>query len=366
MLSSLIDRPGLPTLPNEILYNILQFSPDFISLRKFTLAYPLALEFLKHSHQAILVPLISRIEPLEYRNLVSATLASRYNPRAECCGYPLDTKDHSCKEPRPLDIQFTVGCIADPVEAVRDMAWNFQDMNHFLKTFTRSCFRHCGLDPAGQKALSATETHRIRRALWRFQFLCEVAYPRSTVESARQRRQIGGGDMRMRWLTGWLGWEYVEMECVYFHLRDQYLEMAVPTVDPSRSRQKKVSIRSQSAIVRSLATAVGFNLDDPTPYKLDSCRKGEQSKTNFLQKTFPIWPTWYRKSKKPLSSWDDGFVDGPNEGWELLMRYQHRRHHVVWPLSVRFRDGEIELQKRGFCIWDKERFGDWDTIFDLR
>ena len=138
----------LPMLPNEILYNILKSIPDFISLRKFTLAYPLAAEFFKHSPQAILVSLLNQIEPLECRNLVSATLASRYNPRAEYCGYPLDTMEHSCRAPRPLDIKFTVSCIPDPVETVRDMAWTFGDVDYFLKTFTRSCFLYCGLRPA--------------------------------------------------------------------------------------------------------------------------------------------------------------------------------------------------------------------------
>lgn len=368
MSSSSIDRPvmRLPTLPNEILYHILKSIPDFISLRKFTLAYPLAAEFLKHSPQAILVFLINRIEPLECRNLVSATLASRYNPRAECCGYPLDTREHSCRAPRPLDIDFTVSCIPDPVEAVRDMAWTFGDVDYFLKTFTRSCFLYCGLRPADQEALSATETHRIRRALWRFQFLCEVAYPRSTIGSAGRRRQIPGGDTRMRWLTGWLGWEYVELECVYSHLRDQFRELATQTNgDPSSRRQRKASIRSQSAIVQRLVTTIGFDLDDPMPSGLDSGRKGEKTRSNFLKRTFPTWPCHYRQRIKAPNAWDDGFVNGPNEGWETLMRYQRRGGLVIWPLSVGLWRGDVDLQRRGFCIWDKERFADWPTKFEF-
>ncbi|KAL8846309.1 MAG: hypothetical protein Q9221_008592 [Calogaya cf. arnoldii] len=357
--------PSLEQLPNETLRNVLELIPDFVTLRNFTSAYPLASELLKHSHQAILVSLISRIEPYEYRNLVSATLAARYNPRAECCGYPLDTKDHSCDNPKPLDIPFTVSCIADPIEAVRDMASSCEDMDYHLKTFTASCFESIGVEPGKQKPLSATETHRIRRALWKFQLLCEVAYPRSTVESPRRRRQYAGTKLRIGGLMSWLSWEYAELQCIYLHLQNEYLKLAVPTTS-SDGRQHKVPIRSQPEIVRKLATAVGFTLDDPTPYRLDSGRKGERLSSNFTHKAFPDASWFLAKSERSPSSWHDGFVNGPNEGWEILMRVQDRGDVIRWPLASDDGHGAIRLRNHGFCIWDKERIRDWGANFSFR
>ncbi|KAL8645447.1 MAG: hypothetical protein Q9226_007297 [Calogaya cf. arnoldii] len=361
---------SLEQLPNETLRNILESIPDFVSLRNFTLAVPLASELLKRSHQAILVSLISRIEPCEYRNLVSATLAARYNPRAECCGHPLDTKDHTCDNPKPLDIPFTVSCIVDPIEAVRDIVLTCEDMDHHLETFRTSCFERIGVDPAKQKPLSAIETHRIRRALWRFQLLCEVAYPRSTVESPRRRRQYAGTKLRRDCLTSGLGWEHVELQCIYIHLEKEYLKFAVPTTSSDGSRQK-VPIRSQPEIVRKLATAVGFTLDDPTPYRLDSGRKGEHLSSNFIHKAFPVWSLSLNDSERPPSPWYDGFVNRPNEGWETLMwvqlmRLQDQGGLIQWLLPSDNEHRGTRLVNQGFCIWDMDRIRDWGPKFSFR
>ena len=351
---------SLDQLPPEILYNILNFIPDFISLRKFTLAFPPASELLQHSHRRIFLSVINRIEPFEYRNLVVATLAAHYNPRAKCCDYPLDGRKHSCGKPRPLDFRLTISCIAHPIDAVRDMALMFQDTNNFLQTFTESCFQECGLKAAKQKPLSARETYRIVRALWRFHFLCGMAYPKSTLQSKQRRRQLGNCYALMDSLTSGLGWEYVELECVYYHLCDRYAELADL---PKGSRQKKLPLHAQPPFVQRLATAVGFSLDNRTPDRLDSGRQGEALGYNFVQKIFADYPIQYQNGKKQSTLWDDGFIRKPNKGWRMLMKHQvNQLDCAVWPIDPN-RCTETKLQRRGFCIWDKVRFKDWTFMF---
>ena len=356
--------PSLQRLPNEILLTILESMPDFVSLRKFTLAYPLASELLAKSHKAIFRSLIAQIEPLEYRNLVSATLAARYNPRAVCCGYPTnENDDHTCDEPRPLDIGFTIQCIADPIEAVRDIALTFRDMEYFTITFYMASLRYWDLGGP-----TTTEEYRIRRALWTFQFLSEVAYPRSTLGIQTQRRQNRNSEVRMRWLTYDLGWQYVEMECLFLHLCEVYHVLAIL---PARKGQKKLPLRSQPPVVQRLATNVGFSLDDPTPDRLDSGRRGESTKANFLRKTFPTSRFLYVGFRKWPDYWHDGYVDTHNYGWELLAQQQWLLAQqqswifgfVAWPVNRRGQNKYLYLQKRGFCIWDRQRFDDWDLVF---
>ncbi|KAL8889672.1 MAG: hypothetical protein Q9215_003082 [Flavoplaca cf. flavocitrina] len=351
---------SLDQLPPEIIVNILNVIPDFVSLRKFTLAFPPASELLKLGHRRIFLSVINRIEPFEYRNLVVATLAANYNPRAACCDYPLDGCKHFCGKTRPLDFRFTISCIADPIQAVRDMALMFQDTVNFLNTFTEACFRECGLRPAKQKPLSTKETHRIIRALWRFHFLCAVAYPKSTLQSKKRRPQLGDCYALMNSLTSELGWEYVELECVYFHLCDRYAELADL---PKWTRRKKIPLHAQPPFVQRLATAVGFSLDNRTPDKIGSGRHGEPLRWNFVQNTFTDYPIQYKNGKKKLTSWDDGFVRRSNKGWRMLMKQQvNQVDRAVWPVDPR-RCTETSLQRRGFYIWDEVRFQDWTFMF---
>lgn len=382
----------LEQLPNEIVFGILEFVPDFVSLHNFLLASPHLCRLFPGNFKKVFASILDQIESQQLRNLIETLLAVRHNTKTQyswdlrdmnegyVLGYPKMKKDALCLE----DMQ-------DPLSALRDIVNTCQDLKNFERSFVISCFTRQGLAGIEQKALSPMEDHRIRRALWRFQLLFEICDIRTQVKSAnfrdlpndlennsapysgplsnehealvywKHRKSLSTEENLLRrqsdimdhFLSLLTTWEFEEMQCLAIHMCSAYQML--------RIKRAHVPVHNQKPILQRLLKTVGFNSYDLSPENLDDCPRGRCIRDNLFHQAFHSYRDGLIWRKLERSDCDVPGADRPTKGWGCFTRYNFLGSGLArWTGYNSYRLEPRVLQTWGYCIWDEERLRDWD------
>ncbi|KAL8924750.1 MAG: hypothetical protein Q9208_003839 [Pyrenodesmia sp. 3 TL-2023] len=374
----------LEQLPNEIIFGILEFVPDFVSLQNFLHASPHLGQLFPGNFKNVFISILDQIESQQLRNLIKTVLAVRHNIKtqyswdlrdtheAPILGYPMMKEDRLCLE----DMQ-------DPLSALRDIAHTYRDLKHFERSFVTSCFTRRGLAGIEQRALSPVEDHRIRRALWRFQLLFEICDMRTQVRSAnfhcspsesdgnpnrynapnywRYRQGLPRAeanilqrksDIMDHFLSIMNTWEFEEMQCLASHMCSAYQTL--------KTKRAHVPVHSQKPILQRLLKTVGFDPHELSPGNLDDCPEGICTRDNLFHQAFYICGEGLISRGTQPSDCDVPGADGPTKGWDCFTTYNYHGVEIArWTEYNAFRLEPRVLQTWGYCIWDDERLHDW-------
>ncbi|KAL8679446.1 MAG: hypothetical protein Q9186_004276 [Xanthomendoza sp. 1 TL-2023] len=357
-MASSIDR-----VPNEILSCILECISDFASLSNFLVAFGPALILYRARFKVIIPCVLNNHGSSQLEKIVSQVLALRSHatsPRPRRISHVKEHYEDVSYNPKiPLDMN----SIADPIALVHDMGIISSDLSAFEASFVSSCFQYRNRDMIVEPRPSATETYRIRRALWRFQLMCTSAYFQSPNISKRQRIRFDATRYFMSLVTEW---EYDELLCIYHHLCSWYQQK----VKFRQSRSAKPAIWCQSPQIQRLLTAIGYNLYDPTPRVLNS---GRRNRNVFHQAFTPsrhadhTRGTYYGQRNSISDGCEVPLAMVPTLGWALYDGLNQRRRRET-PRGLPWRhNGALDIHKWGYCIWDSERldaWGGWKDISD--
>lgn len=263
----------LDSIPLEILHEILESMPDLISLHNFLLAYPQSSNLYIGRFKGIFTSVLDRIESDQLRKLVKTVLAVRHNNTAQ---YPDEARNANVDffvDGSDFEDPLSLEDIENPLLALCDIAETCQDLQYFEESFMKSHLLRRGLGETEDATPSPAEHHRIRRALWRIQLFCEIAYPKSSSDSDTLRRYTDITNVFMSLLTKW---EFEEMKCLYQHICREY--------EVLKDKQAQVPVLLQKPMIRRLLTTFGFNLHERSPCKLEYSRDCDQMTHNLFSK----------------------------------------------------------------------------------
>lgn len=382
----------LERLPNEILFEILEYVPDFVSLRNVVLACPVFYRLYPGRFITLFTSILDQIHSRQLRGLVKTVLAVRHNTTTKCSLNARFTyKDFIFTIPDVKGDPLRLEDVVHPLSALCHIAAAYQDLKYFEKSFVASCFSRWGLDQTEERAMSPAEIHRIQRALWTVQLLLETSNaepplnsvsileragtidnfpsrhngsPSSSNENGRLvygldlptetefcRQRDGIRDYFIYRLTPW---ELEEVECLFLHLCSQYRIL--------KRRRARVSVRRQRPIVKRLLARFGFGVHMRSPARLEDCRMGGLAKVTPLGLLLHSRLPRSTFERLETSTCDVPGADRPNSGgWESFRIYNRYGHysdnrmpgHRLW-----LEPGV--LHDWGYCIWDDERLRDWD------
>ncbi|KAI4201941.1 MAG: hypothetical protein LQ346_002054 [Caloplaca aetnensis] len=166
----------LERLPNEILFEILEYVPDFVSLRNVVLACPVFYRLYPGRFITLFTSILDQIHSRQLRGLVKTVLAVRHNTTTKCSLNARFTyKDFIFTIPDVKGDPLRLEDVVHPLSALCHIAAAYQDLKYFEKSFVASCFSRWGLDQTEERAMSPAEIHRIQRALWTVQLLLETS-----------------------------------------------------------------------------------------------------------------------------------------------------------------------------------------------
>ena len=343
--------------PNELILDILLKMPDLVALHNFLTAYVQARDLYRACYMKILKVVIDQLESLQIKKLVCTVINLRNLPDLV---YIEDFEEYLDLHLEGEDPALMIDDIYDSFSALRDIALITKDIQCFQKSFIDRRLRQpCTTSKSSKKETppSQIELHRINRAFWRLQLLCEL--------------------FRARWSSGFLSaspydiagdyvdrlshWELEEMECVYYHLREQYDLLRIDTTATS-IRRHRTPITSQPPIVQRLLLNMGHKIEAPSPIhlELDSpthWRYGEIY-VAFQQGREVPWCIY------PQTVWSDiDEANTPNEGWMCYFRFSRTinssfEHSEGFPTC----GPVICFHNWGYCIWDKERLKRWGML----
>ena len=350
-------------IPNELILDILLKMPDLVTLHNFLTAYPQAQSMYRSCYKKILNTVINQLNSLQIRKLVSVVINLRNLPDLV---YIEDFEEYLDLHLEGEDPALLTQDLSDSISALRDIALVTKDIECFRKSFIDRRLRQpCSTSRSSKKEAppSRIELHRLDRAFWRLQLLCEVF-----------RAQWNSGflsaspyDFASDYVDGLSHWELEETECVYYHLREQYslLRTDIPTAS---IRLNRTPITSQPPIVQRLLINMGHNIEAPSPLHLEvgnqtDWRLGEFYTAFRRARDVP----WIRDIQ---TEWPDNQeANTPNEGWNCYSRFSETigssfESSEEFEYSQGFpRCGPVVcFHNWGYCIWDKERLKKWGVL----
>jgi hypothetical protein len=218
----------LARLPNELLLHIMEQMPSPGALYNFMKACPRS-AVVAQSHpkpQEVLMGVIQRLGiPLQLHNFICITLAVRHSIVA-LAGLEryLETNLEG------ISIPSIVACGKDLVGMLQDLVTLFEDIDTLEETFLtirlenavqlQRVRQSCAYDSktVSKPAASPTELHRIRRAFWRLQLYSDLYHHPGRRSMAHD---WGINSYRRKFLLASTVWEHEELECAYYHVKDQ-------------------------------------------------------------------------------------------------------------------------------------------------
>lgn len=251
-------------LPNELVLYILLKMPDLVTLHNFLTAYPQARDLYRTCHKKILKIVINQLESLQIKKLVCTVINLRNLPDLV---YIEDFEEYLDLHLEGEDPALLIDDFFDSFSALRDVALITKDIQCFQKSFIDRRLRQpCSTSKSSKKEAppSQIELHRINRAFWRLQLLCELIRDRWSSGFLSASPYDIAGD----YVLGLTHWELEETECVYYHLREQYslLRTDIPTASVGKNR---TPITSQRPIVQRLLLNMGHRIEAPSPLDLE-------------------------------------------------------------------------------------------------
>lgn len=204
-----------------------------------------------------------------------------------------------------------------------------------------------------------SELYRIRRALWRFWFLGQLA-SRKTLDAVKYPDDAAY--MMFPFIRSVTAWEMEETECVYYFVRDEY--------GMRRVQSQTAYVSDHTPLIQRLLLLLGYKSSDIAPTTLDlefthnggeplakaafGCRVAHSGPINILWSDAP--PSVYKA----------------NPGYAFYEKSVYSRFDMddlVGRIDGIFSDSYFERQppllcclKWGYCIWDRARLARWGML----
>ena len=241
------DHSRLAGIPNEILLNVMTCMPDLTTLHNFVAAYPPSADLYRALYKRVLAGTLRQCEFLQIQKLACTIISIRHRDGLtgiDDINQYLDTHLEDKNTPLLIDD------IIDPHSVLRDLALIAQDIEIFIASFvdrrlrepsTSLCSMHKPSDP------SSAEIHRIRRAFWRLQLLCDLFRFRAEGTIPADYEDPPDHFYLEEYMNAW---EVEEIECAYYHLHEQFGTFDLKT--------QKVPIQSQLATAQRLFINLGY------------------------------------------------------------------------------------------------------------
>ncbi|KAI4275648.1 MAG: hypothetical protein LQ337_003079 [Flavoplaca oasis] len=243
----------------------------------------------------------------------------------------------------------------DPISALEDITTTQRDIETWTSHFIRTRCVRPTIPGAGTAALSqeepatSSEIYRIRRALWRFWLLCQLACPITPCTVRHERHEAY---MMFPFWRNLTAWELEELECIYYFLRDEYELLRVGS--------QGSLVNNQPPLVQKLLLIMGYRPSDIAPPKLDlrSTYVGGESLTE------AAFGCRVACSREILTIWPDApsEVHERNAGFAF---YDKRMYNLYEVFSDTYYDRQMPILcclKWGYCIWDRERLLRWGML----
>ena len=361
---------------------VLHDAPDIPSLSNLIAADPSLRSELCFSFSTILPSVLARSMPRELQLLVCKLLAIREVGKASNCQVEVllqpNVQFDGTKQLWRLRTK-----IKHPTAALRTILQTQKAVDYFTWAFARGICQPPTGCPQTQHledpVLSATETHRIRRSLWRIQICCELSS--SWISSGDIDLARSGADDRiprlMNFLQRFNPWELEELNCIYDFLvnmlrrdaRDPRLDLGGNTVNiyalpPLHLAAAGPGQAASGGKAKLLSQGLPF---------LRTCLRHTPPRTRVSrEQTFYcfsdelVLPALHelKNTQSPFPriceivissntcpSPDNHGADLASSGWRF------------------FSDNGLEslcsfsyIRKFGFCIWDSDRLARWDVL----
>ncbi|KAL9041199.1 MAG: hypothetical protein Q9180_001441 [Flavoplaca navasiana] len=383
-------------LPNEILDNILHHVPDLPTLANLVQVHPVHQQLFIQRYSQIMVPTLKRSLPKQFQKIAATIQSLRYGslspnrlPRLDpflILNVCLENTDQDCQ----LDV------LDDPLSALTDIAWIYNDSEYWTKKLLNSRCRQpqivdeqnsYTLNPAS--SVTQVELYRIQRAFWRFELLSNLASCETTTQSAvpfniRQRttQHIMNPHKHLPFSTDPLcvrdppsrlwnfqktltHWEAEELECVYYFFVDEYeCHMKNAKLANTDGDTKTTLVIQQSPEVRRLLLTMGFKPRAIAPKSLDSGDRRTSLDRRFftyrLMHTRQVRTVWSDAPLGALSS-NDGYKcwynNRDNQDWDI------ESLEAPSPDCTDPDRGPVVCFLRwGYCMWDAQRLLDWGIL----
>ena len=351
-------RNLLRRLPDELVENLLSSMPDLDTLHNFITAYPQSRDQYQRCYKNILKTVLHRSKSLQISKMVCTVISIRNRPDLsdiEDFGKYFDSHLEHGDSPLLIDD------VTDSLVALRDITLIAQDIEHFQKSFVDRRLREpCPTSSSakGEDPPSQTELHRINRGFWRLQLVCEIF--------RAQSRSLGHdinyvGVPANDYVESLAHWELEEMECTYYHVREQYSLLKSDTRTTS-APDTGIPISCQPPIIQRLLINMGHDIESPTPEELEvndqtPWQYGELYSAFLVARDDP----WTRHIQ---TVWPDiQEANTPNEGWSCYSRLCRNIRYAFKPRGGFPRSGPIVcFHNWGYCIWDKNRLTRWNVL----
>lgn len=266
--------------------------------------------------------------------------------------------------------------IEDPVASLKAIVATQEVVNYFTWTFERSLCRspdstvQCQRD--GENKLSASEIHRVQRALWRFE-LCSALYtswmPSSPPPVYDHLWATHDGHVKrlMNFLDGFNPWEIEELHCIYDHLenmlrrdpKDPRLDHLGRIVDPGILQLPKPSLSLVNAriLARGLQSLHYYITSFPPSARIQREEKAVKHPDKFILAAL-------NELKQFEERFDTNYeraISCRNGPWNDL--HSPQMANWAWKLFSPIPHGTLPtfayLRHFGFCIWDQARMDAW-------
>ena len=380
-------------LPIELRSIILYHAHDLSSLLNLMTADPCLKSELNSCFSTILPSVLENCAPTELQHLICTLLTVREAGEVSNDGVEvaLQSRLSFDKERETMRFQTDIG---EPVEALRYLARVQRSVDYFTQTFAR-CLCQAPIPflqaQSSVPVLSATESYRIQRSLWRFELCCALSsswIPSGNIELAKRRADSRISRLAIL-LKIWKPWEIEELNCVYDHLetllrRESYDPRcdhvgrtsdpyALPTpYDPISTPGGRsawgVKARLLSQGLSFLRTYLRhFSAWDRMSKESCLCFPSDEFILPAIQelKVLSYQGTWgsrvsssrFSRQREFIISSDCGpWTDNPgahlaNFGWRFFSGIYDSR-----PATFAY------LRQFAFCIWDENRLQSWGVL----
>ena len=331
--------------------------PDLVTLHNFITAYPQSQDLYKRCYKKIFKTVLHRLKSLQIQKVVCTVISIRNRPDFDDIeNFESYLDSHLEHEDSPL----VIDDVTDSLVALRDIALITQDIEYFQKSFIDRRLRQpCKTSKSSKEKgpPSQTELHRINRGLWRLHLVFEIFRARSRGLDDYYYLGVVADDF----VESLTHWELEEMECTYYHVREQYSLLRSDT--PANSAlDPGVPISSQPPIIQRLLFNMGHSRESPSPSQLDvddemPWQYGELYSA-FIAAREVSW------SRHIQTVWSDKQeANYPNAGWVCYFRFCRTIASSFEPSRGFPRCGPIVcFHNWGYCIWDEERLRKWGVL----
>lgn len=368
-------------LPIELKSMAMHDAPDISSLFNLITADPSVTSELRYSFSTILPSVLARSMPKELQLLVGTLLTIREAGKVSNSEVEVLLQPSLIFDKKKQRIRLRTN-IKHPVAALRTILQIQKAVDHFTLVFARALCQPPTTCPQTQQlenpVLSATESHRIRRSLWRFQICCELSS--SWMPSGELDLAQSGADDRiprlMMYLKQFNPWEVEELNCIYDFLenmlqrdpRDPRLDYLGNTVNPYALPAPRFGAAAPGQAAPGVKAKI---LSQGLPFLRTYLRQTHPRTRVSREQTlyFPsdefVLPALYElKNGHRFSQISEIVISSNTCPWTD----NHGAHlaNAGWNYFSAEHPQDISsfayLRQFGFCIWDSNRLVSWDVL----